>query len=503
MTSIPELLGQIFHIDPFAGAIEDGGQWWTWRDAARISDKLREMFDEVGLPEGGRVGILLRNKTGVAFAAVGCVVTHRTIVAFNPLFPADQLAEDLVEQGPAILLGMPEDLASDGVREALSDLRIPVVAMPEQSGGLPDWNHHIAVTNENNKRLEPETLIELLTSGTSGKPKRISLSREGFEISLSGANALEAGRKEETKPQLRRGVRVISAPLSHISGMAALIFSLAGARPVVLLPRFKVDIWVDAIERHNAKVVNLPPAAIRMILDADVPKERIASLIAIRTGTAPLDADTERHFIDRYEIPLLAQYGATEYSGGVAGWTLADFKKFSEVKPGSVGRMQSNVEARIVDPDTGGELPSGEQGLLELRGGQLGDAEAWVRTTDIATLDEENFLWIHGRADNAINRGGFKIHPDDIVEGIERHSAVSEAVVVGLKDERLGEVPGAVVVLNPGSDDVTVEGILDFAKENLLPYQVPTRIRIVEQIPRNRSLKPIIPEVRNLLEEHS
>ncbi len=501
MTAIPDVLRQIFEIDPSAGMIEVDGHWLNWGDAARISDTLGAMFDEAGLPEGGRVGVLLRNQAGSALAAIGCVVTRRTIVAFNPLLPADQLADDLAEQAPAMLLGTQDDLASEGAREAIDIMGLPVIALQNRSGGMPEWIHRSKVTDEvaNTSHLAPETLIELLTSGTSGKPKRISLSHKGFELSLSGANALEAGRKRNAQPVLRRGVRVISAPISHISGMSVLIFSLAGARPIALLPRFQVDIWVDAIERHQAKVVNLPPAALRMILDAEIPKERIDSLIAIRVGAAPLDENTEDRFMERYAIPLLQQYGATEFSGGIAGWTLQDHRNFFASKRGSVGRLQSNIEGRIVDVDTGEDLGTGTQGLLELRGQQLGDPDKWVRTTDIATLDDDRFLWIHGRADSAINRGGFKIHPDDIAQQLESHPSISEAVVVGLSDERLGETPGAVVVLVAGHDYVTAEGILDFAKENLLPYQVPVRLRIVGEIPRNHSLKPIIPEVRKLL----
>src|SRR3546814_7402113 len=102
--------------------------------------------------------------------------------------------------------------------------------------------------------------------------------------------------------------------------------------------------------------------------------------------------------------------------------------------------MNPGVEGRIVDAESGEPLPYGEKGLLELRAHHLGDGRNWVRTTDLARMDEDQFLWILGRADNAIIRGGFKIIPDDVVKAIEAHPAVLDACVVALPDPRLGQV---------------------------------------------------------------
>jgi len=98
---------------------------------------------------------------------------------------------------------------------------------------------------------------------------------------------------------------------------------------------------------------------------------------------------------------------------------MADFKKYGADRIGSVGRMNPGIEGRIVDPETGETLPYGQKGLLELRADHLGDGKSWIRTTDLARMDEKQFLWIMGRADNAIIRGGFKIIPDDVVKAIE------------------------------------------------------------------------------------
>ena len=196
---------------------------------------------------------------------------------------------------------------------------------------------------------------------------------------------------------------------------------------------------------------------------------------------------------------MLQNYGATEFAGGVAGWTLKDFRKSGKDRRGSVGKMNPGIEGRIVNPETGEPLPYGEKGLLELRASHLGDGKSWVRTTDLAKMDEEQFLWILGRADNAIIRGGFKIIPDDVVKAIESHPAVLEACVVALPDPRLGQVPAAGYRVKSGQS-VGEDELRAFLRERLTAYQVPTKLLRLADFPRTPSMKPSQPELKKLLE---
>ena len=125
----------------------------------------------------------------------------------------------------------------------------------------------------------------------------------------------------------------------------------------------------------------------------------------------------------------------------------------------------------------------------------------WLRTTDRAVLDEDGFLFIRGRADNAIIRGGFKVHPDDVVQVLNDHPAVREAAVVGVADERLGAVPAAAIILKDGADEPAVDSLKAWLKQRLIAYQVPVHIRIVPDFPRTPSMKPSAPGLRQLFEE--
>src|SRR5262249_2162545 len=154
----------------------------------------------------------------------------------------------------------------------------------------------------------------------------------------------------------------------------------------------------------------------------------------------------------RYGVPVLTSYAATEFGGGVAGWNLKDYQQYASDKRGSVGRAHAGCELRVVDESTGESLPNGDVGLLEVRADQI-DGTQWIRTTDLARLDDDGFLWIVGRADQTILRGGFKVQPETVRVALLRHPAVVDAVVFGVDDDRLGQVPVAVV--QAGADSVT------------------------------------------------
>ena len=199
---------------------------------------------------------------------------------------------------------------------------------------------------------------------------------------------------------------------------------------------------------------------------------------------------------------MLIAYAATEFGGGVAGWNLADHEQFWSAKRGSVGRAHPGCELRVVDPETGGTLGSDQEGLLEVRARQMGDDPDWIRTTDLARLDADGFLWIVGRADQAIIRGGFKVRPEDVRLALESHPRVRGAAVLGVADARLGAVPVAAVELRTGPA-VDPEELLEHLAERLAPYELPTRITVLDVLPRTDSGKVDLTAVRDVLDPGS
>jgi acyl-CoA synthetase (AMP-forming)/AMP-acid ligase II len=296
---------------------------------------------------------------------------------------------------------------------------------------------------------------------------------------------------------LRSGVAIVNAPLVHLGGLFRVLQCLHDGRSFALLERFSVEEWAAAVRRHRPRTVSLVPAALRMVLDADLDPDDLRSVRSVVSGTAPLAPEVADEFQARYGVPVLVSYAATEFGGGVAGWNLADHQRFWAAKRGSVGRAHPGCQLRVVDPSTGEPVAPGSGGLLEVKARQL-DTDDWVRTTDLARIDPDGFVWILGRADQVIIRGGFKVHPDDVRVVLERDPRVRAAAVVGHEDPRLGQVPVAAIELRPGAGPVTADELRDGASASLARYELPAEIRIVGALPRTPSGKADLTAIRAL-----
>jgi long-chain acyl-CoA synthetase len=285
----------------------------------------------------------------------------------------------------------------------------------------------------------------------------------------------------------------------HIGGMWAVVSSLYAGRRVVLMPRFQVGPWVSAVERHRPKAAALVPAALRSVLDAATPADKLSSLRVVTSGTTYCPPDLAEAFYDTYGIPVLMTYGATEFAGALAAWTLPMHREWWAAKRGSAGRPVPGVEMRVVD-EAGRPAGPRVSGHLEVRSAQSPrGATAWVRTSDLARIDEDGFLFIVGRADDTIIRGGFKVRPQQVREALERHPAVAEAAVVALPDDRLGQVPAAAVELRPGTSAPDVAELIAACRQVLTPYEVPVHVAILEELPRTPSHKVSRADLAKLL----
>ncbi|MDM7957643.1 class I adenylate-forming enzyme family protein [Blastomonas sp.] len=500
MSQITQKLRAIMALDPDRAEIDFDGQEYSWGDIARVVHAVEAGLDAMALPAETRVGVMLRNRPGHVAAMLAVLATDRCLVTLNPALPDTRLVADIAGLNLAAIIADADDLVRDGIAAQLANEGMGVIAI----GSALDL---VAVQSLPTADLSPTTApgvaIEMLTSGTTGTPKRVPLARSAFDASFAAFTRYERGREFVDKPQLRSGVTIVVNPLTHIGGIYGCIGALIAGRKIALLERFTVDSWVAAIKRNEARVAPAVPSALKMILEADVPREDLSSLTALISGTAPLDPDTVDAFYARFGIPVLANYGATEFAGAVAGWTIDDFRAHWSTKRGSAGRIHADMVARIVDPDTGAVLELGEQGVLELKGAQLNNALQWLRTTDRAVLDEDNFLFIRGRADNAIVRGGFKVHPDEVVAALHQHPCIREAAVVGVADARLGEVPAAAIILKDGSSPPAQEELKTFLKGRLIAYQVPVHFRYVTDFPRTPSMKPSTPGLKALFKTSS
>ena len=485
----------IWALEPDAQAVEFGDAAFSWGDLRSAVSRIDAALTEAGVGHAAAVGVLLRNRPGMLAALLALLLSGRCIVSLNPLQPDDELQKELCDLRLDALIGESGDWRPGAMRvaeeEGIAGLSLPDGALgPIRRVGYPG--------RTSGRRGEDLTgvALQILTSGTTGRPRRIRIGRATMaDAILDGAR----GEDQSAAPSLKATPTVMSAPLMHVSGMFGALLSIYEGRPIVLLEKFSVERWVAAIKRHRVRFCSLPPTPMSMVLEAGVPREDLASLIAVRAGTAPLSPETQRRFEATYGIPVLVQYGATEWMGGLAGWTLADHRRHIATKLGSVGRARGDVLLRVVDADGGGELPAGQIGVLEVLPRQrLGADVSWTRTSDLASLDADGFLYIHGRVDDTIIRGGFKVDTAAVAAVLMQHPAVREASVVGLPDERLGQVPVAAVELREGAAATTEDDLRAHAARLLSPYQIPVRFKLVVALPRTVSMKVSRPGVLSL-----
>lgn len=482
MASIQDALGRLWDAADDARMLQCDGQWVTWGQVRSLSERIDAELTATRCGPGGRVAVVLGNRMESVAAIIAIFRADRTLVTISPLQPAERLSADLIASDADYVLAPGNLWSEPAFVDAVAELGAAAFSVDAPEVALR------AAATRGVRGADPAIAIEMLTSGTTGPAKRVPLGRRQVEASLSAALQHHNRPQTRDKPPITGAVGMVTLPIVHIGGLFALLQSLVAARPIVMLERFSLPGWHTAIKEHRPILVGLPPPAIRAVLDSDIPREDLASVRAINTGTAPVDPAMVDAFVERYDIPILITYGATEFAGAVAGWTLKDFRESWAAKKGSVGRPFPGVRLRAVGED-GAVLPVGQTGRLQIASSQVGDSRTkWVTTSDLAHIDGGGYLYIDGRADDVITRGGFKIAPETVVRALRTHHAVADAAVAGLPDARLGQIPVAAVELR-SLMTATGDELRAHCRATLTPYEVPAQVFVVDELPRGAALK--------------
>jgi acyl-CoA synthetase (AMP-forming)/AMP-acid ligase II len=325
------------------------------------------------------------------------------------------------------------------------------------------------------------------TSGTTGQPRPVPLRHSTVLTLLDGVVGTVAGGRRDTtdRPPMPN---LIPVSLSLWAGIYNVCFAFRVGAPVVLMERFDPRELARLVRRFEIRSVVLPPAAMAMCCDDDEVTS-LEPLRYVRSITAPLSPFLVRRFHDKFGVAVLNCYGQTELGGEVVGWSAADWREFGATKLGAVGRPHAGVEVRV---DESGELwvRTPESGGSGVDLGERVDAEGWIRTGDCGRVDDDGFVWIEGRVSDMVNRGGLKVFPAEVEEVLRGAAGVEDVAVVGVADERLGEVPVAFVVGR--FDAVELEA---HARTHLAPYKVPVRFEAVAVLPRNEIGKVLTREL--------
>jgi long-chain acyl-CoA synthetase len=412
-----------------------------------------------GVLPGQAVAVQLPNGPEAVIAMVGVWSAGGVLVPLNQRAPQVEVARMAAVTGPVATIGTEGIIIDAGT----------AAAPPTYAEG---------------------TAFVLWTSGTTGAPKAILHSHDAYLEILDRVLGPLRGASTGRPPS----PNLIPVSLALNAGIYNTLFGLRAGAALVIMDRFDTGTFAELVRRFEIRSTVLPPAALTMLND-DPEVTDLGPLRYVRSITAPLSARQARRFTDKFGAFVLNGYGQAEI-GEVIGWTASDARAFP-AKVGAVGRPHAGVDIKVVGPD-GRQLPPGEHGLLMVRppsravgyagGGELADrvdADGFVDTGDLAMVDDDGFVWIEGRAGDVINRGGNKVFPADVEEVLRLSPAVTDAAVVGVGDERLGEVPVAFVTGAP----IPAAELDDLCRRHLAPYKVPVAFHHVDELPRNEAGK--------------
>jgi acyl-coenzyme A synthetase/AMP-(fatty) acid ligase len=477
-------MAQVLAGDPEEIALDFKGQEVRWGYLAAVAAKVEALLDQAGLGACAQIGFVPRNRPAFAAALMQLLAKRRTIIMVYAFQSPEAIAKDLAALNLPAVIADAQDW-TDATLGALAPGAIGISLASSMDAaeqvtlvaGSPDADR------SGTRPLSDEPFVELLTSGTTGTPKRSPTRYATIEAAVLAGSVLDQARKSGVKGD----PGTVNFPISNISGIYSLLPMVAERRLVLFQEKFDLDLWLDFVRRYRPGTVVIPPAGVRMLLDRDLPTDTLEGVRYVQVGTSALDVDAHRAFEQRFGVTILLSYGATEFCGAATTVTSALHAEWGERKFGTVGKPCGNNEVRIIDPADGAILRANEVGIIEVKVPFLGDD--FIRTTDLGLIDDDGFLFHKGRADGVIVRGGFKIMPAAVEKAINNFPGVAVSCVVGVPDPRLGEVPVAVIEMQPGRPPADTAALEAHLRKALPSTNIPVGYLFPEALPRTPSLK--------------
>ena len=474
---------------------------YTYRDLTNISNKLANALVQIGVKKGDTVGIMTSNCPEFLFCCIGILETGAIVVPINPLLKESDVAHIIRESGNVRTVFVHKGnyrTMKKVQKEAKIENIILLQADAAKEGTITfdDFISDVAPIPPEIEFNPSEDLAALLfTGGTTGLPKGVMLTHNNLVFCTLSA-LLMGGESEEGEDSFGKTVNLSILPLCHSFGFLVSIIALFGAAMLVIFASFNATHILEAIEYFGVKNFVGVPVMYQMIINSpDFTERDLSSLEEANSGSAALPPELARKWERVVGFKVGQGFGLTETSP----ITHMAAKWMPEIRSESIGIPIIDTDAKIVNPDTLEELATGEIGELLIKGPQVMKGywknpeitnntiiDGWLRTGDLARMDEQGYFYIEGRAKDIIKYKGYKVMPREVEEKLYEHPAILEVGVVSAPDENIGETIKAYIVLKPEYKDgkITERNIIDWAKERLAAYKYPRQVEFINILPR-------------------
>ena len=484
-------------------AVIDGERRLSFTDLEEQAKRFAGALHAMGIAKGDRVAILAPNCAEYVVAFHGICTVGAVVTTLNPSYREREIEFQLKDSAPrALIVAEPLYALASAVLPSVQSVEKVIVIGDAPSGDALSFHKLVAEHGPlpHEVEIDPDTDLAVLpySSGTTGLPKGVMLTHTNLV-----ANVQQFLRGGDAAAFTEDDVVQVHLPMYHIYGMNVLMNgSIAAGATQVLMPRFDMEQCLTLIATHKITALyTVPPVILGLVnlpsmIEIDLPS-LLSSVRYFFSGAAPLSADLTQRFEEVTGVTLAQGYGLTETSPV----TNADYIEIELRRAGSVGPAVSDTDEKVVDLDAGKrELPRGEVGELIVRGPQVMQGywnnpeataetirDGWLYTGDMATMDEDGYVYIVDRKKELIKYKGFQVPPAELEALLLEHPAITDAAVVGKPDEEAGELPKAYVVTK--DPDVTADEIMEFVAERVAGFKKIREVEFIDEIPKNPSGK--------------
>jgi len=478
-------------------------QSWSYAQFNERVNRLANALTKLAVEKGDRIAVLNVNcpqhvETYFAAAKIGAIY-----VPLNFRAKSGELVHMLGDAEAKILMTGARYL--DMVRQILPELPSvrTCVSLDEACDDFLFYDDLIvsADSTDTGADIDDEDVTVLMyTAGTTGRPKGVPLRHSGF-VSYVLENVDPADPDNEER-------NLLTVPLYHVAGMQAMLAGVYGGRTLVLMRQFEAAEWLREVQEKRVSRAMLVPTMLKWVIDhPGFSDYDLSSLRIITYGAASMPLNVIRKAIDLMPgVQFFNAFGQTETASTISvlgpedhviqGSETERRKKLQRLSA-SIGKPLPDVEVRIAD-EHGNDLPVGQVGEICARGprvmkGYWGDGQkksqpittdGWLKTGDKGWVDEEGYIYLAGRGDDMIIRGGENISPEEVEDVLHSHLGIEEAAVIGISDPQWGQEPCAIVVTKK-SHNLGGEALISYCQSRLAGYKRPRSVVFVDRLPRN------------------